>query len=275
MAQPALSRQIQDLEEEVGFKLFERLPRAGKLSSAGKLFLDDARRILQEVSEAAARAARAARGQSGTLRVGFTENASWRGVVPDSFRRFREQQPDAELQLRPAASLDQLEAIRSGRLDAGFVNFMPTADPELDQLTVADQYVELAVPKRHPLAKKKKLRLRDLLDIAFVWVPKVGSPGVLRPDDGGMLSRRSEVSAYRSGGTERGYNFKSRVDRFGRGMGAWKRTLAVSCNRCHFARGRFERFFAACSGVEKGQCLSLARKFHWRGRSLAGRASAQ
>src|ERR1700730_11318912 len=79
VVQPALSRQIQDLEEEVGFKLFERLPRGVKLSPAGKLFLEDARRILQEVNEAAARAARVARGQSGTLRVGVTWNASWRG----------------------------------------------------------------------------------------------------------------------------------------------------------------------------------------------------
>ena len=55
VAQPALSRQIQDLEEEVGFKLFERLPRGVKLNPAGKLFLEDARRILQEVSDAAAR----------------------------------------------------------------------------------------------------------------------------------------------------------------------------------------------------------------------------
>ncbi|MGB6285602.1 MAG: LysR family transcriptional regulator, partial [Xanthobacteraceae bacterium] len=103
VAQPALSRQIQDLEEEIGFKLFERLPRGVKLNPAGNLFLEDARRILQEVDDAAARAARVALGRSGTLRVGFTENASWRGVVPDSFRRFREQQPDAELQLYPVA----------------------------------------------------------------------------------------------------------------------------------------------------------------------------
>jgi DNA-binding transcriptional LysR family regulator len=176
VAQPALSRQVQDLEEEIGFKLFERLPRGVKLNPAGKLFLEDARRILQEVSDAAARAARVAHGRSGTLRVGFTENASWRGVVPDSFRHFREQQPDAELQLYPAASLDQLEAIRSGRLDAGFVNFMPKADPELDQLAVADQHVELAVPKRHPLARLKKLRLLDLVDAAFVWFPRWASP---------------------------------------------------------------------------------------------------
>jgi DNA-binding transcriptional LysR family regulator len=176
VAQPALPRQIQDLEEEVGFKLFERLPRGVKLSAAGKLFLEDARRILREVGEAAARAARVARGDSGTVRVGFTENASWHGVVPDSFRRFREQLPDVELQLQPAASLEQLEAVRSGRLDAGFVNFMPKADPELDQLLVAIQHVELAVPKRHALTKLKKLRLRDLSDTPFVWFPRWASP---------------------------------------------------------------------------------------------------
>src|SRR4029077_20743963 len=176
VAQPALSRQIQDLEEEIGFKLFDRLPRGVKLSAAGKLFLEDARGILQAVSEAIARAAHVARGQSGTLRVGFTENASWHGVVPDSFRLFREQQPDAELQLQPAASLEQLDAIRSGRLDAGFANFTPKADPELDQLAVAVHHLELAVPKRHPLTKLKKLRLRELTDAPFIWFPRRESP---------------------------------------------------------------------------------------------------
>jgi DNA-binding transcriptional LysR family regulator len=176
VAQPALSRQIQDLEEEVGFKLFDRLPRGVKLNPAGKLFLEDVKRILQEVSDATVRAGRVARGRSGTLRVGFTENSSWRGVVPDSFRRFREQQPDAELQLQPASSLEQLDAIRSGRLDAGFANFMPTTDPELDQLTVAVNPIELAVPRRHPFTKEKKLRLRDLAEAAFVWFPRRAGP---------------------------------------------------------------------------------------------------
>jgi DNA-binding transcriptional LysR family regulator len=108
------------------------------------------------VSDAGVRAGRVASGRSGTLRVGFTENSSWRGVVPDSFRRFREQQPDAELELQPQPSLEQLEAIRSGRLDAGFVNFMPKSDPELDQLLIAVHHVQLAVPKGHPLTKRKK-----------------------------------------------------------------------------------------------------------------------
>src|ERR1700722_15717290 len=178
VAQPALSRQIQNLEKEVGFKLFERLPRGVRLSAAGQLFLVDARRILQEVNEAAARAARVARGQSGTLRVGFTESASWRGVVPESFRRFREMQPDAELQLQSSPSLVQLDAIRSGRLDAGFVFNMPKADPELDALAVATQRIELAAPTDHPLTKLKQVRLRDLASASFVWFPRREAPAL-------------------------------------------------------------------------------------------------
>ncbi|HEV2551922.1 MAG TPA: LysR family transcriptional regulator [Stellaceae bacterium] len=176
VAQPALSRQIQDLEKEIGFKLFDRMPRGVKLSAAGELFLKDARRILQDVGDATTRAARLARGQSGTLRVGFAENVSWHGVVPESFRRFREQQPGVDLQLQPAASLEQLEAIRSGRLDAGFVNFMPKVDADLDQLAVGRQQVELALPKGHPLTRLKKLRLRDLTDAPFIWFPRQAGP---------------------------------------------------------------------------------------------------
>ena len=156
--------------------MFDRLPRGVKLSAAGRLFLEDARRILHQVSEAATRAARVARGQSGTLRVGFTENASWRGIVPDSFRRFRERQPDAELQLTPATSLEQMEALRSGRLDAGFVFNMPKTDAELDHLPVAMQHVELAVPKGYALLRMKTVRLRDLVDASFVWFPRREAP---------------------------------------------------------------------------------------------------
>jgi DNA-binding transcriptional LysR family regulator len=97
LAQPALSRQIQDLEREIGFRLFDRLPRGVKISEAGKLFLNDARRILQEVNDATARAERIASSLAGTLRIGFVQSMSWRGIVPDSFRRFRELQAQSSL----------------------------------------------------------------------------------------------------------------------------------------------------------------------------------
>jgi DNA-binding transcriptional LysR family regulator len=83
IAQPALTRQIQGLEDEIGFKLFDRLPRGVRISAAGKSFLEDVRRILQQVDEAQMRAGRVASGQAGTLRVGFIESASWHGIVPD------------------------------------------------------------------------------------------------------------------------------------------------------------------------------------------------
>jgi DNA-binding transcriptional LysR family regulator len=152
------------------------LPRGVKITAAGASFLDDARHILQQVNEATMRAGRVARGQSGILRVGFTESASWHGVVPDSFRQFRQRQPDTELQLYPTASLEQIKAVRAGRLDAGFVFSMPNSDRDLDQLLVAIHYLVLAAPKGHPLTRLRKLRLRDMSDAAFVWFPRRQSP---------------------------------------------------------------------------------------------------
>jgi DNA-binding transcriptional LysR family regulator len=97
-------------------------------------------------------------------------------VVPESLRLFRKRRPDAELQLTPATSLEQIEALRSGRLDAAFVFNMPKSDAELDHLPVALQHVELAVPKGHPLIRVKKLRLRDLAGASFVWFPRRDAP---------------------------------------------------------------------------------------------------
>jgi len=169
IAQPALSRQIQDLEKELGFALFERLPRGVKLSAAGKLYLSDARRILQELHEATLRAERVASGKAGTLRVGFGETQAWHGAVPDSFRRFRQRNPNAELELHPMASVHQMEAVRSGRLDAGFVFSMTPPTTEFARRQVAQHTLMLAEPKSHPVTRVKQLRLRDLRDAPFIW----------------------------------------------------------------------------------------------------------
>jgi DNA-binding transcriptional LysR family regulator len=180
VAQPAISRQIQDLEEELGVQLFDRLPRGVRISAAGKQFMEDARRILQEVQEAAQRAGRVARGETGTLRVGFTENSAWRGIVPEALRLFRQQQPDAELQLKPMKSREQIEAIRAGRLDAGFLANLVTDTGEigrdLDHIQVAVRHIALAVPTGHALEKLRKIRLHDLTDVPFVWFIRRDNP---------------------------------------------------------------------------------------------------
>ena len=176
IAQPALSRQIQDLEKELGFALFDRLPRGVKLSAAGRLYLGDARRILLEVEEAKLRAVRVACGKAGMLRVGFVEMLSWHGVVPDSFRRFRRRQPDVELDLQPLRSVEQIEAVRSGRLDAGFTFSLEKLDGDLTRMLVAKHKVVLAAPQGHAVTRLKRLRLRDLRDTPFVWYHRSANP---------------------------------------------------------------------------------------------------
>jgi DNA-binding transcriptional LysR family regulator len=174
VAQPALSRQIQDLEREVGFLLFDRLPRGVRLSAAGKLFLTDARRILQDVDEAKRRAERIALGKAGTLRIGIATAIAWHGTVVDAFREFRLRQPDVELVLDHSLSVHQIEAVLSGRLDAGFA-----ATPwhaELAQYRFAEDRMLLAVPRGHPLTKRNGIRLRDLRSMPFIWFQRWVNP---------------------------------------------------------------------------------------------------
>jgi len=173
IAQPALSRQIQDLEKEMGFALFDRLPRGVRLNAAGKSFLTEARRILQDVQEAKVRAERIAHGKAGTLRIGIATALTWHGFVVDCFRQFRNGQPDAELELHHLLSVHQIESISSGRLDAGFAanNFIPD-HKGLAHWQFANDRMLLAVPKGHPLTRRKMVRLRDLCDMAFVWTPR-------------------------------------------------------------------------------------------------------
>jgi DNA-binding transcriptional LysR family regulator len=176
VAQPALSRQIQDLEREMGFLLFDRLPRGVRLSAAGKLFLSDARRILQDVDEAKRRAERIALGKAGTLRIGIATAVSWHGLVVDSFRESRRQQPDVEMELHHLLSVHQVEAILSGRLDAGFVASLTPWHKDLAHWEFAQDRMLLAVPKGHHLTKREGIRLRDLRDMPFVWFPRWVNP---------------------------------------------------------------------------------------------------
>ena len=176
IAQPALSRQIQDLEREVGFPLFERLPRGVRLSDAGKVFLGDARRILQDVDDAKRRAERIALGQAGTLRIGIATAISWHGLVVNAFREFRRRQPGVELVLHHMVSVHQVEAVLADRLDLGFAAAVTPWHKDLAHRQFALDRMVLAVPKGHPLTKRERVRLRDLRSAPFIWFHRWVNP---------------------------------------------------------------------------------------------------
>ncbi|HEY7057090.1 MAG TPA: LysR substrate-binding domain-containing protein [Vicinamibacterales bacterium] len=164
------------MEREIGFPLFDRLPRGVRLSAAGSLFLKDARRILQDVEDATRRAERVALGKAGTLRIGIATAVSWHGKVADTFREFRRRQPDVELVVHHLLSVHQVEAVLSGRLDAGFAASMTPWHKELAHSPVTEDRMVLAVAKGHPLAKRERIRLRDLQNMPFIWFQRWVNP---------------------------------------------------------------------------------------------------
>jgi DNA-binding transcriptional LysR family regulator len=172
IAQPALSKQIALLEQELGCTLFIRHKRRVQLSPLGRLFLEDAQRILRDMERAAERLSEASRGHSGTLRVGFRETAGRAQAVSGAISQFRRRYPAVELSLQQLTSPAQCDALRAGELDAGFVYLSPAHDHDLERLVVARDHFYLALHPAHRLAERKRIRLRDLVDEPFIWLAR-------------------------------------------------------------------------------------------------------
>lgn len=168
IAQPALSRQIQDLERFLGIKLFERLGRGVRLTEAGQNYLKDARQILSEVEQANDRARRIDVGQIGTLKIGLSEASITNPVFGQSIRNFRMQHPDVELSFSLEVSPEQINSISRGSLDVGFLNAIPEAYPQLNFELLSSDSLMLALPLGHPLARRSTIRLRDLRECDFI-----------------------------------------------------------------------------------------------------------
>src|SRR5215831_18843419 len=125
VTQPALSKQIQRLEDRVGGPLVVRGYREVRLTEAGRVLLTRARLLLQESSSALDAAHKAVRGELGVLRIGFGL-AMIENLLPDVLLRFRQEYPGVELRLRDMPSPDQLAALAGSQIDIGFVRLPAT-----------------------------------------------------------------------------------------------------------------------------------------------------
>jgi DNA-binding transcriptional LysR family regulator len=159
ISQPPLSRQILDLEQELGVTLLNRTRHHIELSNAGRVFLDKARQILRAADSAIAETQRAQRGEIGRLAVGFFEQTAYT-LLPPILRAFQERFPAVEVQLRWFPVVEQIKALMRGEIDIAFVRPVVNLEGLSKELLLKEPFV-LAVPGTHAFAGRDVVSIKD------------------------------------------------------------------------------------------------------------------
>lgn len=168
IAQPALSRQIALLEEEVGCALFIREARGVRLTPAGQLFRERVGSLEKGVLEAVEAAQRLGRGEAGVLRLLHSSSVPAESLLP-VIGRFLEQAPGARVDLDRISSEQQVQELAAGRADIGVVRLpVLRRDPAVRFVDLLPERLWVALPEGHPLAGRAFLHLADLAGEAFV-----------------------------------------------------------------------------------------------------------
>src|SRR5580704_4881667 len=176
IAQPALSQQIQ---QEIEALLFHRLTRGVELADAGRVFLDDARAILEHVEQAKAKAQRVARGDQGMIRIGFTGSASFNPMVPGVIQDYRARFPGIAVSLVESGTSQLVDSLRAGRVDAAFIRSPSREVDGLLVVSILEEEMLIALPSRHDLAASASLPLEALTRRAVYPVSPGQQPGTL------------------------------------------------------------------------------------------------
>jgi len=176
MSQPPLSQQIKLLEEEIGVTLLTRTKRQVVLTPAGEVFLGEAKKSIAQAGQAVQAARRAARGEIGQLSVGFVSSAVY-GNVPSIFSLMRSRYPGVSLLLQDLTSEEQVEALKTGRIDVGIIR-PPVVDAEaLKMQVIWQEALMIALPADNPLALREEIALEELAEESFIQIPRHVAPG--------------------------------------------------------------------------------------------------
>jgi DNA-binding transcriptional LysR family regulator len=169
MAQPPLSRQIKMLEEEMGVELFERVGRGIKLTEAGRYFLDQTDLMLKKLSETVQATQRVGRKEKRRVGIGFVPSVLY-GYMPGFIRQLRALDQSIEISLVEMITLQQFEALKTGRIDIGIGRIL-LSDPEIERLVLWEERLIVALPKEHDLAKCTTLSIEQLIPEALILYP--------------------------------------------------------------------------------------------------------
>lgn len=168
LAPSALSMQVQRLERELGVRLLERTKRSVTLTSAGKLFLTEARTALSHIEHAKRVANRAGRGEAGSIRLGYVISAACSGIVQAILRRFRELAPDVSISLEELSSPAQLQMLEQGKLDVCVVRTLVGGPDQVQRFSLGSERIVIAVPSAHPVLTVEKPNIEALIDEQFI-----------------------------------------------------------------------------------------------------------
>jgi DNA-binding transcriptional LysR family regulator len=170
MAQPPLTQQIQKLERELGYKVFERTKRKTQLTSAGQVLLDEARRLTDEHRRAIERVQRAGRGETGELTVA-TPPSVMLGPLPAAIRQYRTNYPEVHFALREGSTSAIAEALKAGTADIGLLREMDAVGTLQTELLFREPLVAV-LPRDDALVRKTRLALSELATRPFILFPR-------------------------------------------------------------------------------------------------------
>ena len=177
VSQPPLSRQIRDLEGELGFLLLKRTAKSVSLTEAGRTFLNEARAVLQRADEGVKKARAVATAGETDLHVGHSPTPTGK-ILPKILRAFQQTMPNVHVRLHDCSNKTILDGIRDGRLQIGLITRYPKAsalhDVRFDELL--QQRVCVAVAPQHPFARRRAIPLTEVAAESLIGLTREDYP---------------------------------------------------------------------------------------------------
>jgi len=220
IAQPPLSRQIQQLEDELGVLLLDRSSRPMKLTNAGSFFYDQAVQVLARLGEIKKATRRIGEGGTRWMGIGFVPSILY-GFLPNVIQQFSSEDVKLDISLMELTSVQQAEALKAGRIDVGFGRLV-IEDDGLENVMLQEESLVVALPGNSPLAEKPVISLRDLLDEVLVLYPQTP-----RPSFADQVLKQFSVRGYEVGKTYETNGLQTAVGLVAAGMGVTIVTRSV------------------------------------------------
>ncbi|MDA3630118.1 LysR substrate-binding domain-containing protein [Saccharopolyspora sp. WRP15-2] len=177
ISQSPLSRQIAQLEKNLGLTLFERSQQRIRLTRDGQVFLAESRALLQHADRLENLGRRLGRGEEGGLCIGYVADAIHTGILPSALRTLHDAQPDVHIALYNLLPSAQFEGLRQRSLDIALVHAPPSEDdPDLVSAPLLQDPLLLAMPAKHPLAAKGEIAPSDLDGQPWIAIENAQDP---------------------------------------------------------------------------------------------------